>query len=245
MSTVKKAQQGERRADALSKERIVAAAIEMLDEGGEAALTFRALAVRLATGAGALYWHVADKGELLATAADDVLRHALVLPGPDAGTSPEDSIRTTALNVFDAVDAHPWAGALLTREPWRPGALALFESLGGALLALGVPAHARFGVWSALVNYIVGAAGQNAANAASARLRPDGSDRNAFLQVVATRWEQLDPKRYPFVRELAQRMPGHDDREQFVAGIDLILDGIAASCATRPSPVAAGRRRTP
>src|ERR1700760_4986994 len=40
----------ERRADALSKARIVEAAIGLLDEGGESALTFRALAGRLATG---------------------------------------------------------------------------------------------------------------------------------------------------------------------------------------------------
>jgi len=59
-----------RRADALSKERIVEAAIEILDASGERALTFRALAAHLATGSGAIYWHVADKNELLAAATD-------------------------------------------------------------------------------------------------------------------------------------------------------------------------------
>ena len=43
-------QRTERRTDALSKERIVEAAIEILDDEGEAALTFRALSARLATG---------------------------------------------------------------------------------------------------------------------------------------------------------------------------------------------------
>ena len=43
------------RKNALSKQRIVEAAIEILDNEGESALTFRALATRLATGAGAIY----------------------------------------------------------------------------------------------------------------------------------------------------------------------------------------------
>src|ERR1700744_1302650 len=63
----------ERRADALSKERIVEATIELLDAEGEEALTFRALAARLATGSGAIYWHVADKQALLAAATDQVI----------------------------------------------------------------------------------------------------------------------------------------------------------------------------
>ena len=45
----------ERRTDALSKARIVEAAIKILDDEGEGALTFRALAARLATGSGAIY----------------------------------------------------------------------------------------------------------------------------------------------------------------------------------------------
>src|SRR3984957_19530601 len=59
-----KTKRTERRTDALSKQRIVDAAIEILDADGESALTFRALAARLATGAGAIYWHVADKNDL-------------------------------------------------------------------------------------------------------------------------------------------------------------------------------------
>ena len=47
-------------------------AIEILDAGGEAALTFRTLAARLETGSGAIYWHVANKDELLAAATDDL-----------------------------------------------------------------------------------------------------------------------------------------------------------------------------
>ncbi len=72
-----RAQRTERRTDALSKERIVEAAIEILDAEGESALTFRALAARLATGSGAIYWHVASKNELLAAATDDVIARVM------------------------------------------------------------------------------------------------------------------------------------------------------------------------
>src|SRR3984957_395731 len=79
-----KAQRTERRTDALSKERIVDAAIEILDAEGESALTFRALAGRLATGSGAIYWHVANKNDLLAAAAGGVIARVMTEGGGGA-----------------------------------------------------------------------------------------------------------------------------------------------------------------
>ena len=64
--------------------------------------------------------------------------------------------------------------------------------------------------------------------AAGARLSAQETDRSAFLATIAARWERLDPARYPFVRQVAAQLPGHDDREQFLAGINLILAGITA-----------------
>ena len=214
-------QRTERRADALSKERIVEAAIEILDADGESALTFRALAARLATGSGAIYHHVASKNELLAAAADDLIGR--VMTEVVRGAEPREAIRAIALGVFDAIDAHPWAGAQLSGEPWQSAVLRIFESLGGQLPALGVPERARFDCASALVNYILGLAGQYAA---AARLLAPETDRSAFLATVAARWAQLDPAAYPFMRQVAAQLREHDDREQFLAGIELILAGI-------------------
>jgi AcrR family transcriptional regulator len=219
--TRKKTQRIERRTGALSRERIIAAAIEILDAGGEGALTVRALAAHLATGSGAIYWHVADKNELLAAAADDVI--ARVVSEVAGGAEPREAIRAVAIGVFDAIDVHPWVGAQLFREPWRPATLEIVESVGGRLQALGVPKAALFDSASALVHYILGVAGQNAANA---RIHTAGMDRSAFLASVAAQWEALDPAKYPFVRQMAAQLRGHDDREQFLAGIDLILAGI-------------------
>jgi AcrR family transcriptional regulator len=216
-----KAERTERRADALSKERIVEAAIGILDADGESALTFRALAARLATGSGAIYWHVASKDELLAAATDDVI--ARVMAEVASGADPQAAIRAVALGVFDAIDAHPWVGAQLSREPWQSAVHHIFESVGGQLQALGVPERAQFDCASALLNYVLGLAGQYAA---AARLLARETDRSAFLATVAGRWAQLDPANYPFMRRMAAQLPEHDDREQFLAGIDLILAGI-------------------
>ena len=216
-----KAKRAERRTDALSKERIVEAAIGILDAGGENALTFRALAAQLATGAGAIYWHVASKNDLLVAATDDVI--ARVMTEVVKGAEPRAAIRAVASGVFDAIDTHPWVGAQLSREPWQSAMVQIFEGVGGQLQALGVPERAQFDCASALLNYVLGLAGQYAAGA---RLLPRDTDRSAFLATVAARWAQLDPAEYPFVRQVATQLPGHDDREQFLAGIDLILAGI-------------------
>jgi AcrR family transcriptional regulator len=216
-----KTQHIERRTDALTKERIVAAAIEILDAGGEGALTFRALAARLATGSGAIYWHVTDKNELLAAATDDVIAGIMT---DVVGAEPREAIRAIALGVFDAIDAHPWVGTRLSHQSGQSATLQIFEGIGSPLQALGVPPLAQFDCWSALVNYILGVAGQNAANA---RMVAGETDRTAMLAAVAARWAQLDPVKHPFLLQIAAQLPGHDDREQFLAGIDLILAGIA------------------
>ncbi|AUA13168.1 TetR family transcriptional regulator [Streptomyces sp. SID8382] len=227
----------QRRTEALSRERIVEAAVELLDAAGEGGLTFRALTERLATGPGAIYWHVENKDELLGAATETVVAAALAVEPartPDSPTgapdSPRDEIRAVALGLFEAIDEHPWLATQLathlSRSPWGSVAPRIFESLGRRVRALGVPEGSWFVVTSALMHYILGAAGQNATNA---RAGGGGLDRDEFLDATATAWEELDPDDYAFTRAVAYQMRGHDDREQFLAGIDLVLTGIAAT----------------
>ncbi|CAN5323252.1 TetR family transcriptional regulator [soil metagenome] len=218
------ARKADRRTDALSKDRIVAAAIEILDTDGESALTFRALTARLSTGSGAIYWHVANKDDLLAAATNHVI--AVALSDQGAGREPREAIRGLALGVFDALDAHPWVGTQLARAPWQTAMLQIFEGIGGQLQAFGVAESAQFDSASALVHYILGLAAQYAAGA---RIVPPEGDRGAFLATVAAQWQQQDPANYPFVHQIAAHLPEHDDRDQFLAGIDLILAGIDAA----------------
>src|SRR6202161_4872358 len=80
-----KARRAPRRTEALSRDVIVQAATEILDAEGEDALTLRALTVRLATGYGAIYHHVADRDDLLAAAADHIIARIVTDLRGDAG----------------------------------------------------------------------------------------------------------------------------------------------------------------
>ena len=219
-----KSRRAPRRTEALSRDVIVQAATEILDAEGEDALTLRALTVRLATGYGAIYHHVADRNDLLATATDHVI--ARIVTDLAADAEPQQALRALALGLFDAIVAHPWVGAQITREPWRPALLDIYESLSEQLQALGVPQQALPDSAGVLVNYILGVAGQNAANARA--LANSKMDRSTFLATVAAQWAQLDPAKYPSVHKTRTQLREHDDREQFLAGIDLILAGIEA-----------------
>jgi AcrR family transcriptional regulator len=210
-----------RRSDPLSKERLVRAAIEILDDAGEDALTFRLLATRLATGPGAIYHHLASKDDLLRAATTSVVGIALDNARPPS--EPLEAIRALTLAVFDAIDAHPWVGAQLAREPWQHAVIRLFEAVGECLDEFGVPERRQFHAASTLTNYTLGLAGQYAAGV---RHLGRNGNRVAFLQTIAHDWEQLDPKEFPFLLRIAGRFDEHDDRVQFLAGINLILVGI-------------------
>lgn len=224
MAKAKPKRGSERRDDALSRERIVDAAIQLLDEEGEEGLTFRALATHLATGAGAIYWHVKNKDELLVAASDVVVARALSEVGAHA--TPKKAIHGIALGVFETLDAHPWVGAQLIRNPPPTAMLQIFERIGRQLQALRAPAAAQFTAATVLSGYIVSESRQNAANG---RLYDPPPDRAEFLATLAARWTELDADEFPFTRHVAKQLREHDDRAEFLAGIDLILAGIAAS----------------
>jgi AcrR family transcriptional regulator len=220
----KKAHRSHRREESLSRERIIEASIELLDDTGETGLTFRALAERLATGAGAIYWHIANKNDLLAAACDAVVARTMT---ETVVMTPEESIRAVALGLFDVIDAHPWVGSALTSSPGLSPIVRILEPIGQQVRALGVPDEQQWAAVGALMAYILGVSRQNAANREFARTR--GIDRSEFLEAVSTAWSQLDPQQYPFARSIARQLRAHDDRVDFLAGIDLILTGIKSS----------------
>jgi AcrR family transcriptional regulator len=224
MSKAKAKRKPERRDEALSRERIVKVAIELLDDDGESGLTFRALAMRLATGSGAIYWHIKDKDELLVAATDAVVADAMAELVTRA--TPHEAIRELAVAVFEAVDAHPWVGAQLSHAPWGTATLELFEHIGRQVQVLGARGSALFTSASTLGNYIIGVSTQNAANARALKVQVD---RAEFLQREASRWNELDTERYAFLRSVAPQLAKHDDRAEFLAGIDVIVAGILAS----------------
>jgi len=221
---VKKAGSSQRREESLSRDHIVEAAIELLDGSGEGGLTFRSLSERLATGPGAIYGHIANKSDLLTAACDAIV--ARTMEACLAGATPKATIRALALGMFDAIDAHPWVGSALTSAPGHLPIVRILERIGQQVRALGVPDDAQWAAVSALVSYILGVGERNAANAQLARTR--GADRPDFLEAVSTAWSQLDPDEYPFTRSVAGQVRAHDDRVDFLAGIDFILTGIGS-----------------
>jgi len=214
---------------ALSRDTIIDAAIALLDSSGESGLTFRALAAKLATGAGAIYWHVADKHALFMAASDVIMARAIGVSLPDA--TPRQNIQTLALAVFEAMDQHPWLGSALSQAPGQLPTVRLLERLGRQVAALGVPAGQQWVAACTLLNYLLGVGGQNAANASIARVQD--LERMHFLETLSAAWSQLDAQEYPFTRSVAAKLREHDDRADFLAGIDLIVQGMLHNTGTR------------
>lgn len=218
-----------RRRQILTPERIIATAIGILDSYGLDGLTVRSLAERLSTGSGAIYHHVGSREELLDRATETLLYSSLSLEAEVEGHTAEERIRSVALNLFDAVDAHEWLATLLTvqviRKPWGLVTTGIFERFGQQVRALGVPEESWFTTTSTLVHYLLGAISQKARTHGEKNVYR-GDDRTRFLESTSTRWHDLDQNKYPFVRAIADQMRTHDDREQFEIGINIVLDGV-------------------
>lgn len=220
---------GERRVEALSRARIVQAAIALLDDGGIEALTFRALAAGLATGPGAIYHHVANKDELLSAAASDLLRTAI--DGAAADGSDGRGVREVMSRVFITVTEHPWVGRHLAAAPWQPAVLQLLDRVGSELTALGVPQTQQLDAASVLVFHLLGVAAQRGA---ASQLHEMTEGRAAFIAEATSHAQDLDPGQYPFLEQVGPQLAAHDDEQQFNAGVDIILAGIAAGSGTTP-----------
>lgn len=220
------------RADALSREVVVGAAVALLDERGERGFTLRLLAERLNTGAGALYWHVANKDELVALAADHVLGHALAAaPRPGGGADAAAGLRVLAVTVFDALDRHPWAASHVTAPATLPHTLRLFDRIGTLVERAGLPAERQFAVCTAVFYYITGVSAQIIAPGIAVGAT---TGRDAFLARTAERWRELDPAEYPFLTRATAALRDHDDRDQFTTGLDLLLNGLSTTANPRP-----------
>ena len=210
-----------------SIEAVLTAAVALLDEAGEPALTLRALATRLGTGVGSIYWYVSSKDDLLERAIDHVLGGVLTaVEGQTGSGDPIDDLRVMAVTLFDAIVDRPWLGAHFMRNiDVRGNSLRLYEELGQQTLRLQLTPRQRFHAVSAIVGVVVG-------NAADMGQEPpqevlDGTvDRDAFLGRYAETWRGLDAEEFPFVHEIVDEFDGHDDKEQFLAGLELTLAGL-------------------
>ena len=146
--------------------------------------------------------------------------------GQPPTTDERDRLRRLALGLFELIDRHPWLGSQLVRHPWQVAVLRIFERAGAGVSALGVPAARRFDAASAFVTSVLGLAAQYAAGL---QLLGRDSDRSAVLAGITAEWESLPAVEFPFVHEVAPVLRTHDDRAQFLAGIDLVIAGMRAA----------------
>lgn len=111
----------------LQRERIVQHALELADEEGLDAVSFRRLATDFGVTPMALYRHVADRDDLLAAMSDLVLAEIEVPAQAD-----DDWVRALRDVLRSSVTActrHPAARRLSYAGRWSPGSLALTERL--------------------------------------------------------------------------------------------------------------------
>lgn len=209
----------------LSLQQVVEAAVTLLDERGEAVLTFRTLAARLDTGVGSIYHYVASKEELLDRATDAVLGEVLATAKlPD---KPFDALRALAVNLYLALQQHPWAGAYLMRDTgMQPNSMRLFDLFGRQVLPLNLTPRQQFDGVSSLVSFVVGT-GAEMREPPRAMLE-QGLSQEDSLHQYAESWRALDAEEFPFVHAIVDEFEHHDDLAQFEAGVNLILVGIAA-----------------
>ncbi|MEV4281062.1 TetR/AcrR family transcriptional regulator [Actinoplanes xinjiangensis] len=109
-----------------SRDEIVAAAVTLADADGLAAVSMRAVAGALGTGAGSLYRYLSSRDDLLDLMTDRVLGE--LRPYPRPGPDPMTTLVELAGRQLDLYRRHPWLIELLTRpSAIGPEGLAWFD----------------------------------------------------------------------------------------------------------------------
>ena len=136
----------------LSRERILATALELVDEQGIEALSMRKLGQSLGYEAMSLYNHVANKDDLLDGILDLVLAE-MEPPAPDGGLP---AIRAAALSAHEALKRHPWAATMLMSPRIRPARIQHMEALLASLRNTGLSAETTYHAYHVLDAHIIG-----------------------------------------------------------------------------------------
>ena len=213
----------------LTRDIVLARALDRADTAGLDALSMRALAAELGVVPMALYKHVANKDELIDGMVDLVWAEVEppAIGGADSGGSAvpwHDAMRARAVSLRAALRRHPWAVGLMESR-MRPGLanLAAHNAMMGCLREAGFSFRATVHATSVLDAYVYGFALQE-------KTLPFDTPEESG-QAAAAKEETLPPEvalRFPYllevVAELAQA--GYDYDEEFATGLDLILQGI-------------------
>ncbi|MBO2450917.1 TetR/AcrR family transcriptional regulator C-terminal domain-containing protein [Actinomadura barringtoniae] len=163
-----------------------------------------------------------------------MLGHALTADGVGGSDGADTGLRELAISVFDTLDRHQWAASHLTAPGTLPNALRLLDTIGTLVARTGLPAGRHFTTATAIFFFVTGVSAQIIAPAPAADAATDATTgRDAYLAETADRWASFDPADYPFLSRTAADLRDHDDRDQFIIGLDLLLNGLHTSAPDR------------
>jgi len=205
---------------ALTRERVVAEALAVVNTDGAQALSMRALARRLGVVPGALYRHVRNKEQLYDLILDAVLAEV------DCRTDPAlpwiAQVATLSHRLRAVLESHPGIAALLkTRDPVSPASLALAEAFLAPLHAAGLSGHQSALAFRLIYDYTLGFALADPASPAEQRLRDSAARQqlHAFLR-------SLPASSFPTLAAHGTYAWADDREQRFTSGLDTVLCGL-------------------
>ena len=208
----------------LTRQRVLRAAVALADRGGVGALSMRKLAQELGVEAMSLYHHVANKDDIL-DGIVDVVFGEIELPAGEAGW--EAAMRRRAVSAREALRRHPWATGLMeSRRTPGPANIRHHDAVLGVLRNAGFPVELAAHAYSLLDSYIYGFALQEA----SLPFHTPEETAEVAQEIMAV----FPADDYPHLAEIATEhvlQPGYDYGNEFLYGLDLILDGLARARA--------------
>jgi AcrR family transcriptional regulator len=204
----------------LTRDRVLAAAIELADRDGIEALSMRKLGQTLGVEGMALYRHVRDKDAILDGIVDVVVGE---IEPPEPGADWTTGLRELALAGRGVMVGHPWAPALIVSRPdVGPSTLRHIDRVLALLEAGGFSIDLAHHALHVLGSRVFGFT-QDPFND-TADVRPDAATQLAQAQALSAV--------FPNVGKLALAaahdgpLGGCDDDFEFAFGLDLILDGL-------------------
>ncbi|MGW0180462.1 TetR/AcrR family transcriptional regulator [Nocardia sp. NPDC003345] len=225
----------------LSRDQIVRAAVTLLDKEGLDALSMRRLGAELGAGATSLYWHVANKNELLELALDEVWGQ-VSRTGPEHEVELRDLLTTYAHDLRAVLLAHPWSATLVGRFPSiGPQAFRVRDRLRQAFAAAGFRDPDAHLAGTTVTNFVVG---QVVPVIAMEQAHGGPVDREAAIRLLERVSEDYPEIRAGY-RELIPTGAGAGSTRVFDFGLGCVLDGLQARLReTSPGTHAtvAGRR---
>jgi len=202
----------------LSRERVLAAAVSLVDEAGLGSLTMRELGQRLGVEAMSLYNHVANKDDILDGMVDLVVGE-IDLPSDTADW--KEAMRRRATSAQAVFTRHPWASGLVdSRQSSGPARLRYFDWVVGTLRRAGFSIEMSARAFSILDSYVYGFGRQQLNLSAGSDMSPEEM-AEAFSHAIPA-------DEYPYLREMVDYAitSVHDDSADFEFGLSLILDGL-------------------